>query len=255
MAVPHARPVMGPVVCIGPWPEKPTVLICVKSVALPGVLATHTAALSVCRAVAAVQNGLAWPGALARSTGPAVGGIVAYFGVHLAADRSVVEAGDGPVRVGALAPAGGGEFRRIAVDLCRAGFAAEFVDDIRREAWMKLIVNLAINPLTVIHACPNGGLLDNGARQARLETLAREGAAVAAAEGVQFDPAVMVRSAVDTCRRTGANISSTLQDSRSGRPTELDAIIGHVVRRGQARGVPVPGAAAVLAECRAICQV
>jgi 2-dehydropantoate 2-reductase len=251
LAAPHGRPIHVPVICGGPLPAGATILICVKSHALAGVLAAYAGQLTAGRAVAAVQNGLAWVEALAGMTGPATGGIVAYCGVHLAADRTVVPAGDGPLRTGALAAAGAGEFRRIAGDLRRAGFAAEAVDDIRREAWTKLIVNLAINPLTVIHGCPNGGLLDGGPRQARLEALAREGAAVATAEGIGLDAAAMAAEALATCRRTAVNISSTLQDVRAGRPTELDAILGHVVRRGAARGVPVPVAAAVLAECRA----
>jgi 2-dehydropantoate 2-reductase len=39
---------------------------------------------------------------------------------------------------------------------------------------------------------------------------------------------------------TAAHRSSMLQDLERGRPTEIDAINGHVVARGAALGVPTP---------------
>ncbi|MDH4319423.1 MAG: hypothetical protein OEV64_13605, partial [Desulfobulbaceae bacterium] len=39
---------------------------------------------------------------------------------------------------------------------------------------------------------------------------------------------------------TASNISSMLQDVRKGRPTEIDAINGAVVREGQRLSIPTP---------------
>jgi hypothetical protein len=41
-------------------------------------------------------------------------------------------------------------------------------------------------------------------------------------------------------RQTQANTNSMLQDVRAGRPTETDAIYGHVIRRAAVHAVPVP---------------
>jgi 2-dehydropantoate 2-reductase len=80
--------------------------------------------------------------------------------------------------------------------------------------------------------------------------LAREAADVAIATGIVLpyaDPQARVR---DVARATGANRSSMLQDIERGRPTEIEAINGEVVRRGRLLGVPTPENERMLYEVR-----
>jgi len=73
-----------------------------------------------------------------------------------------------------------------------------------------------------------------------VRSAAAEAVAVARAEGVMID----VESIYDTidfaCAKHGDHIPSMLQDLRQGRPTEVGALNGAVVMRGNASGVDTP---------------
>jgi 2-dehydropantoate 2-reductase len=83
-----------------------------------------------------------------------------------------------------------------------------------------------------------------------LERLHDEVVAVAIAEGVALDRDTSWATAVATYEATGRHFTSMATDIRHGRRTEIDAITGEVVRRGQRHGVPVPVAETVVALLR-----
>lgn len=121
-----------------------------------------------------------------------------------------------------------------------AGFETKLAADVESLLWGKLVINAGINPLTAILNIPNGELLQRpGARQLMAQ-LAGEAAAVAAARGIRLPFADPVTAAEQVAERTGANISSMLQDVRRNAPTEIDAICGAVTRHGEASGIPTP---------------
>jgi 2-dehydropantoate 2-reductase len=121
-----------------------------------------------------------------------------------------------------------------------AAFTVNVVPDALSLAWGKLVINAAINPLTALLHVPNGELLERSEARSLMNALAREAAAVAAAEGVSllFEDAAVVSEEV--AHRTAANHSSMFQDIQRGAPTEIDAICGVIVRRGEEHGVPTP---------------
>ncbi len=124
--------------------------------------------------------------------------------------------------------------------LRQAGFNVSVVDDARALLWGKLVINAAINPITALLRVPNGALLERSDARQLMHALAREAAAVAAAQGVALpfnDPAL---AAEDVARRTAANRSSMAQDVQRGAPTEIDAICGAIVRAAAASGAPAP---------------
>jgi 2-dehydropantoate 2-reductase len=121
-----------------------------------------------------------------------------------------------------------------------AGFQVDTIQDAQALIWGKLVINSAINPLTALLRVPNGELLKRPTARALMRALAEETAAVANAENVRLaleDPAAMVE---DVARKTATNHSSMLQDIQRGAPTEIEAICGEVVRRGQRHGIPTP---------------
>jgi 2-dehydropantoate 2-reductase len=79
--------------------------------------------------------------------------------------------------------------------------------------------------------------------------LAREARAIAGWEGVVIDrdPDEIVQTVV---RASATNRSSMLQDVDAGRPTEIDALVGALVRRADALGRGVPALAAAFAAIR-----
>jgi len=62
---------------------------------------------------------------------------------------------------------------------------------------------------------------------------------VAAADGVTL-PDDLEASVRAIAQSMATQMSSTAHDLRRGKPTEIDYLNGHVVRRGDALGVPTP---------------
>ena len=124
--------------------------------------------------------------------------------------------------------------------LCQAGFAVEETTNADSLVWSKLVINAAINPLTALLRVPNGKLLERPPARALMADLAREAAAVAAAQNIPLTFSDPVEAAENVAHRTSHNFSSMYQDIERGAPTEIDAICGAIVRVGEQVGVPTP---------------
>ncbi len=131
----------------------------------------------------------------------------------------------------------------------RAGVAVRLVADLERELWRKALVNAAINPVTAIHRVRNGRLLESPYRELA-QTLLREAERAAAAAGFEFTDEEADRELERVVRATAENRSSMLQDRDRGRPTEVDAISGEILRTATAHGFDLPATRAVVAELR-----
>lgn len=128
----------------------------------------------------------------------------------------------------------------LADMLRRAGFSVEVVPEAEGLLWSKLVINVAINPLTALLRIPNGELLARPEARNLLAAAAREAAEVAAASGLRLVYTDPVAAAESVARHTARNTSSMLQDVLRGAPTEIDAICGAIVAAGEKCGVPVP---------------
>ena len=185
-----------------------------------------------------LQNGLGNVEVLAGRLGAervALG--VTTAGATLLAPGIVREGGVGPTSIARHARAA------ALISLLRsAGLPADLADDALSLAWGKLAISAAVNPITALLRIPNGGLLEPSARGA-LEAAGMammEAAATAQAAGLRLPYADPPAELAAVLRRTAGNRSSMLQDVEAGRPTEVEAINGAVVREAEERGVPVP---------------
>lgn len=119
----------------------------------------------------------------------------------------------------------------------------------RAVLWEKAARLGVLAAATVASGRPVGALRDDDAWRTRLEAALREACAVAAADGVSLDQpaqwAIIEAMAPDLT-------TSAARDAAAGRPTELDAITGSVVRAGARLGVPTPTLAGLFEEaaCR-----
>jgi 2-dehydropantoate 2-reductase len=106
--------------------------------------------------------------------------------------------------------------------------------------WGKLVINAAMNATCALTGASGEAALASEAAYEWVGLVAQETAAVAQALGVALpyaDPAARVRQ---HCQDVGPSKPSMLQDMERGRPTEIDAINGAVVRAGARLGVPTP---------------
>jgi 2-dehydropantoate 2-reductase len=124
----------------------------------------------------------------------------------------------------------------------KIGLPVDFSQDLTALVWGKLVVNSAINPLTALLNCSNGGLLSDPASRELLENVAAETAGIARKAKIKL-PYPYKEAAAQTrhvAEITAANTSSMLADVRRGSPTEIEAINGAVVRRAESRGIDAP---------------
>ncbi|HTT45454.1 MAG TPA: 2-dehydropantoate 2-reductase [Thermoplasmata archaeon] len=146
------------------------------------------------------------------------------------------------------ASAGAARLFRMLFDGARV--PVEAVPEFEREVWRKALVNAAVNPVTAAHGVPNGDLLKEPRRTEALELLG-EALAVARAAGFGFTSEEVTRDFERIVRATAANRSSMLQDVDRGRPTEIDAISGEILREAARHGLDLPATRAVVAEITA----
>jgi len=128
---------------------------------------------------------------------------------------------------------------RAAQAFIEAGVPTEVSDNVRGALWAKLILNCAYNALSALGRLPYGALVQRPGVVEVMRDVVAECLAVAQAEGV-----VVPGDVPAAVRRIAATMptqfSSTAQDLMRGKPSEIDHLNGHVVRRGEALGVPTP---------------
>ncbi|MEK1940407.1 MAG: putative 2-dehydropantoate 2-reductase [Pseudomonas sp.] len=122
-------------------------------------------------------------------------------------------------------------------DLQNAGISHEWTPDILGRLWRKLALNCAINPLTVLHDCRNGGLLEHPAEVA---TLCAELSEVLHLCGQPDAAEHLAEDVQRVIHATAANYSSMHQDVAQGRRTEISYLLGHVCAVAQRHNCTVP---------------
>jgi 2-dehydropantoate 2-reductase len=129
---------------------------------------------------------------------------------------------------------------RLISVLDECGLEPKWSEDIEKEIWVKLLLNVAINPVCAIAGILNGELLnDPGLFETGLAAM-EEAARVATAQGVDMSDIDLAYTLEDLCRKTADNRVSMLQDLMAGRETEIDAICGEIIKRGEELGISTP---------------
>jgi len=135
--------------------------------------------------------------------------------------------------------------RAIAEALIAAGFRCPITTRIRSEIWVKLLGNVAFNPISALTRATLAGMT----RHPQVSRLARdvmaEATEVASKLGIELPISIDQRMA--GAEKVGEHRTSMLQDLESGRRLELDAIVGAVIEIGERLGVPMPSTRAVYA--------
>jgi 2-dehydropantoate 2-reductase len=123
------------------------------------------------------------------------------------------------------------------VQLQQLGFECRFIDDEATLMWSKLVFLAAFALCTTASDKTTGEILSDP-EWARLGLgCIRETSAVAVAEGAHIDPDAVIAAAV---KMPGNMRSSMQKDVEQGKPPELDAIAGPILRGGQKHGIDTP---------------
>jgi 2-dehydropantoate 2-reductase len=183
------------------------------------------------RGVLSLQNGVIEPLLRNALSGILAGQGVTTEGAYRDGNR-IIPAGSGET----LAPPG---FERVVELLCEAGFAARVEPAIHKARLTKLLINLAINPVTALCRIPNGEVAQRPFSR-WIDALVREAVPVLRAEGLDLDEDAALARVFTVVHGTARNRSSMLQDVVAGRRTELEQLTGAFLALAAARGHHAP---------------
>jgi 2-dehydropantoate 2-reductase len=137
---------------------------------------------------------------------------------------------------------------RVLEMLERGGFTVKPTPEIQREVWLKLWGNMNMNPISALTGSTADRILDDPLTAQLVRDMMEEAATVGRALGIEMRMTAAERIAVT--RELGAFKTSMLQDLESGRPLEIDAILGAPCEMGDRLGIPMPFTKAVLGLAR-----
>ena len=208
--------------------------------ALRPLIGPHTAVIPLHNGVDAAQRTAAIAGR------EHVLGGVCYVSSMIAAPGVIRQ--QSPFRriiVGELAgnPGAGGVTPRVQaiVDaLARAGVTAEASTDIEAAAWVKFAFIGPFSGVGAVTRAPVGEINATGETRQMLHDAIREVEAVAIAEGVGV-PSDLSDKTIEFCDGLAPALTASMQrDVLDGKPSELESLIGVMVRKGEANRVSVP---------------
>ena len=178
-------------------------------------------------------------GVIARAIEPRrIVASLAYFSTDLAEPGVIHHTEGNRISLGEPNGERSERIRRLAEALIAAGLRAPATTRIRHEIWVKLLGNVAFNPISAL----TGGTLEAMVRHPEVSQVVREvmreAEAVAAKLGIELPVSIEQRMA--GAEKVGAHKTSMLQDLEAGRPMELEAVVGAVVELGERLGVAMP---------------
>lgn len=128
----------------------------------------------------------------------------------------------------------------LAASLESAGIVVERPSDIRASLWHKLILISALSGIGAVSRSAIGYVREFPATRELLVGLMEEVTAVARARGVRLPEDVVPRTLGFVDAMAPQSTTSMQRDIEDGKPSELEAIVGVVIRSGQELGVPTP---------------
>ena len=255
--------VVGDLTAIG---QADVVFLCVKAHGLTALAPQLRPLLGPDTVVVSTQNGIPWwyfqnhggdldglhldrvdpGGVIAAAIEPRrVVGSLAYFSTDVVEPGVIHHTEGNRISFGEPDGTRSDRTRAIAEALIAAGFRCPITARFRHEIWVKLLGNVAFNPVSAL----TGGTLEELVRHPEVSALIRElmteTEAVAARLNIALPISIDQRMA--GAEKVGAHKTSMLQDFEAGRPMELEAIVGAVVELGERLGVAMPATQAVYA--------
>ncbi|HZQ59068.1 MAG TPA: 2-dehydropantoate 2-reductase [Acidimicrobiales bacterium] len=226
------------------------VFVALKAYSLPAMAAGIAGHLRAGAATVWAQNGVPWwyadgldsvdpGGAIARAIPrESVVGCVVYCSTEIVAP-GVVRHVEG-TRFSIGEPGGGpsDRCRAIAEAFARGGLKAPTSKDLPGEIWLKLVGNVAFNPISALTGATLGELGSQPEAVDVIRAMFGECACVAEHLGVRFPVALERRMQAGFA--VGDHKTSMLQDLEAGKPLELDCLSGAVIELADRFGVAVP---------------
>ena len=119
-----------------------------------------------------------------------------------------------------------------------SGLRCPVTTHIRNEIWVKILGNVAFNPISALTRATLVQMVRDPEVAALVRNIMME--AVAVAERLGLELPVSIEQRMAGAEKVGEHKTSMLQDLEAGRPLELEAVVGAVVELGERLGLPMP---------------
>jgi 2-dehydropantoate 2-reductase len=240
------------------------VFVALKAYSLPEIAPRLGGVLAPDAAVLWAQNGIPWwyfqsapgPGGLTGLDSVDPGGVIAAsieprhnVGCVVYAATEIVEPGvirhiEGTrFTIGEPDGSDSERCKQISAAFAAGGLRAPVETRLRDQIWLKLIGNVAFNPITALTGATLGELGSLPEMRVLLRTMFGECAAVADQLGVTFP--VSLDRRLEAGFAVGDHKSSMLQDLEAGKRLEFECMTGAVVELAEHLNEPVPSVRAV----------
>jgi len=216
--------------------------------------------------VVSTQNGIPWwffqsdpgpvsglrlesvdPGGIAGASIPATAvlGSIIYFATDILEPGVIRHIEGNRITLGEPNGERSERIHRLAEVLIKAGLRAPVTTRIRHEIWVKLLGNVAFNPISAL----TRATLAQMAGDPEVAGLVRKIMSEVEAIGGKLDLElpISIDQRIAGAAKVGEHKTSMLQDLEAGRPLEIEAIVGAVVELGERLSVPAPNTRAVYA--------
>jgi len=218
------------------------VLVAVKAWQVPEVAEAMRPLIGPATCAVSLQNGVEAPEQLAAVLGPThvVGGVCGLVSYIVAPGHIRHAAGEPFVQLGELDSSPSARLDHLRQAFERAGVRIELATDIQCALWMKFLFITPWSGLGALTRAPIGVWRSLPETRRLSEQAVREVLAVARARGVAV-PTDALQNTMAVLDSVPSGATASMQrDVMAGRPSELEAQIGAVVRLGKAVGVATP---------------
>ena len=135
--------------------------------------------------------------------------------------------------------------RALSNAIGAAGMRAPIRSNIRQEVWVKLLGNIAFNPLSALTKASMVEIATDPDAGAIVRAMMEEAYDVAQELGIEMPVSIDQRMA--GAQKVGAHKTSMLQDVEAAKPIEIGGLVGTVLELGRMLGKPMPYTSTVYA--------
>jgi 2-dehydropantoate 2-reductase len=232
------------------------IFLAVKAHSLPQLAPRLACLLHPETCVVSLQNGVPWwftplervdpGGTIAAAIEPRrVVGCLVYFATEIVEPGVVRHVEGNRLSIGEPDGTRSARCRAISEALVASGLRCPITTHIREEIWVKILGNVAFNPISALTGATLARMVADPEVSALVRTIMSEAESVAARLGLKLP--VTIDQRIAGAAKVGEHKTSMLQDLEAGRPLELEAVVGAVLELGSRLGVPMPATQAVYA--------
>lgn len=189
-----------------------------------------------------LQNGVEAPDQLAAVCGRehVLGGLTKIFSFIIGPGHIRHVGGPASISFGELDNQSRPRTNQLLTVLQEAGIAADIAPQIQVALWEKMLFVVSLGGVGAVTRAPIGIIRSIPETRAMLEEAMGEISAVARVRQIALEDNVVARTMLFVDSQPAAAVSSLQRDISAGRPSELEAWNGAVVRLGRQANVPTP---------------